>query len=387
MDQNNQTRAGARKSDGYYRLLFEKSPIFLWEQDWSQVKQRLDKLSTSGIDDLPNYLQQHPKELHSCLKLVELTKANEATLVLLDAGDSPKTPTSLLDFIAPESVGELGTLLTTLVTCKDRCIHEVCIQTLSGKKIPGLLHFVVTPGHEESLDRILVALIDITKLKETELALRHSEQQVIHVSTLEQERLGREIHDGLGQRLTALTMMSQSIKRRLTDADTDVVKMMEKLADHLIKAQKEARALARGLAPFEISANGLGEALRALTESTQSTSGIPCTLKSTHSELVHDNRIAEHLYRIAQEALNNAIKHADAKRISITLHADRQLITLSIHDDGKGIQKKNTTPNNLGIDIMHYRAKLIDAQLTIKPATGGGTLLTCQLPWSKRHDE
>lgn len=207
------------------------------------------------------------------------------------------------------------------------------------------------------------------------------ERQIIEASTLEQERIGREIHDGIGQQLTALSLLAASIERRLAAAGRiDDARKLEQLAGYIQDALAQARGLARGLSPVELDPEGLAEALVELANGVRTTSHIDCRFAGAPSIKVQDAVAAQHLYRIAQEAAHNALRHGKPRSILIALDSDDRGLTLTVTDDGVGVPKAPERSDGLGMHIMRYRAGIIGGQITVEPGPEGGTRVRCLVP-------
>jgi signal transduction histidine kinase len=207
------------------------------------------------------------------------------------------------------------------------------------------------------------------------------EREIIDASTIEQERIGRDIHDGIGQQLTALAMLAGSIEHRLSGAGhSDEAKEVKKLVQHLQDTLAQTRALARGLSPVEIVPEGLADALSELAESVRSSSGVECRYVGAKSVKVPDNIVTAHLYRIAQEAVHNALRHGRPSKVEARLVSDDHGLVLSVQDDGTGIEQVDVPEGRLGLHIMRYRAGIIGGQLNVGPAANGGTLVQCVIP-------
>ena len=197
---------------------------------------------------------------------------------------------------------------------------------------------------------------------------------------LERERIGREIHDGLGQRLTALTMLVTSIEKKTAARNAPEAVKLRELLSHLNETATEAQTLARGLAPVPEFQGGLATALKSLTQSINESAKIQCELKLSRPASVKDRALALQLYRITQEAVNNAVKHAKARNIAVELTTRRGLIQLKVSDDGKGIVPSKLAHGGAGMHIMRYRADIIGATLNVQSEKGKGTTVTCTLP-------
>lgn len=247
---------------------------------------------------------------------------------------------------------------------------EEKIIRLDGQSVD--VEVVAAPFPFHGMDAVHVILRDITNRKALE-------QQVIEVSTSEQERIGREIHDGIGQQLTALAMLANSLARRLTQKrHAPEAEAASDLATHIQEVLQDARTLSRGLSPIQIAPDELPDALALLVERTRSVYGITCLFENSGAVETLEENVAIHLYRIAQEAIHNAIKHATASQIVVTLRNSDHKTVLSIRDDGIGMDPaKGTDHQGLGTHIMRYRTRVIGASLGIAPAPGGGTLVEC----------
>ncbi len=145
------------------------------------------------------------------------------------------------------------------------------------------------------------------------------------------------------------------------------------------RVHAQIRALAHGLIPVQVDAEGLRAALEDLTARTHEQSGLTCTFKCPEVVLVRDNATATHLFRIAQEAVSNALRHSHAQHIDLALEAGPNRLDLTIRDDGQGLFAGHEKTQGLGIRIMRFRAGLIGATVNVEPAPGGGALVTCSL--------
>ncbi len=253
---------------------------------------------------------------------------------------------------------------------RQRC--EVRMAKADGSVFDAEVEAVTVEGSEGRADQIRTIIRNISERKALE-------QRLIDVSTIEQERIGQSIHDGLAQQLTVLTKLATSLKRELTDAHSSEAEAAAKLAQHLQKALDVAKALSSGLAPVGIDSAGLGIALKGVVESVEASSRIACHADVLQPVSTMDRCAATHLYRIAQEAMNNAVKHAQPQNIFVELHTVGKDTILSIRDDGKGIKSGAKQEGMLGMHIMRYRADIVGARLRIISKAGNGTLVQCTL--------
>jgi PAS domain S-box-containing protein len=195
---------------------------------------------------------------------------------------------------------------------------------------------------------------------------RRLEHEIIHVSEREQMRFGQELHDGLGQHLTATAIQAELLAQDLQALGAgDASASAERIEAMLSDAVSQTRLLARGLYPVELEDNGLMAALRQLAAGTQSLALRQCALFCPTPVDVREHTVAIHLYRIAQEAVNNALKHAHCSRIDISLRDDGHEVLLSIVDDGSGLQVSPDRQPGMGLRIMRHRAHLIGARIEV----------------------
>ncbi len=207
------------------------------------------------------------------------------------------------------------------------------------------------------------------------------EREIIEVSTAEQERIGHEIHDSIGQELTGLAMLAGGLERRLAAAGhTEEAASAAQLQGHLQATLKEVRAFAHGLAPVDIDPEGLVDALVDLVEWVKHTSGVECRYRGSRKVPVEDSVTALHLYRLAQEALQNAIKHGAPTRVDLSLERGPESLVLTVRDNGKGIDIPEKRRRGLGLHIMRYRAGIMGGKCVIRRAEAGGTLVCCTVP-------
>ena len=195
----------------------------------------------------------------------------------------------------------------------------------------------------------------------------------------EQGRIGQDLHDGLGQHLTGIAFMSKLLEKNLAVQSHAEAANAARIVQQVNEAISKTRELSRGLLPVSSEAMGLISALERAVEEVQNRFGLACRLICPEPVLLDDSRTATHLYRIAQEAMNNAVKHAKATRIDITLAKSAGGLLLSIKDNGVGFSIDNPSGGGIGLRIMRHRAKMVGGALSIERVPEGGTLITCRL--------
>lgn len=203
------------------------------------------------------------------------------------------------------------------------------------------------------------------------------EQQFIEVSHKEQQRIGREIHDGICQQLTGISLMCESLigrKEHILDRDINTLQQMKK---HIKRITKQSRHLAHGLYLHELEQYGLQRALQELTVQVKELFSIDCEWKCNQEIMIINYDHAVHLYRIIQEALNNAVKYSQSKMIELSVISIESQLTLCVKDFGIGFETGAINNHGMGINVMKFRAKIINATLDIQSQIGKGTTILC----------
>lgn len=219
---------------------------------------------------------------------------------------------------------------------------------------------------------------DITRRKELE-------RDVVEIVSMEQRRIGQDLHDSVAQELTALTLLADDLAEILRTDPAGGVSLVERMAGGLGRSQQQLRAVLRGLLPVAVDAGGLMAALADLADRTGREGPAACVFDCPEPIAVADNVVATQVYLIAQEAVRNAVRHGRPRSVRITLESNHHL-TLRVRDDGAGMPARPTDIQGLGLRIMRNRAAIIGAVLTIGSAEPTGTLVTCALA-RKWHEQ
>jgi two-component system, NarL family, sensor histidine kinase NreB len=219
---------------------------------------------------------------------------------------------------------------------------------------------------------------DITSRKRGEAERARLEKQLLEVTEREQRRIGRDLHDGLGQHLTALEMMNHALMEKLKLQAPTMLPEMQELSKHIRQTITHTRQLSHGLSPIALEDDGLMLALGELAQMTQASGRVDCALECPVNVRISDTGLATQLYRIAQEAVANATRHSGAKSITISLLRSGARLELAVADDGRGMPDEKTS-GGLGLSTMGHRARLINANLELAPNRGGGVRVSCTL--------
>jgi len=216
-------------------------------------------------------------------------------------------------------------------------------------------------------------------------AYNYIERKFVEISEREQRRIGQDLHDSIGQILTGIAFISKVLEKKLAAkliVEADQAAIITKLVNEAISS---TRSLVRTLNPLRLEEDGLILALQDLAENIKKTFGISCHIKCNNPVFIYDNFMATHLYRIAQEAINNAIRHGRAKNIYLEIDASDQRLIMTVKDDGIGFLPVLEKKKGMGLNIMKCRAKMIGASLSIRKDADGGILIKCIVPQNLKN--
>jgi signal transduction histidine kinase len=209
--------------------------------------------------------------------------------------------------------------------------------------------------------------------------LKRLQQQIADEADREQERLGQELHDGVGQLLSGLGMMVSSLHDNLTEEGSPHVALTARIEKAVDQVKQSLRSISKGFLALGEDRGGLVLALCELARQTEDTFRLSCSCETDAETVSLNPYTASHLYRIAQEGLHNAVKHSQAKRVVLRLQTAGAL-KLSIEDDGIGMRLEQLSQEGLGLRIIQYRAGLIGASCAVDSEPGKGTRIVITLP-------
>jgi PAS domain S-box-containing protein len=304
-----------------------------------------------------------------------LIHANEATLQMLGykrkdlVGKPPPWETNFMEaaekarsqkrFKAMLAGNNISSREVTLIG-KDRKRHVVALSS------------VITRTPEGAVDRIIVTGSDLTERNRLQ-------KEILKISEQEQARIGHNLHDGVGQTMTGVSSLIEALESELKGEQRSSASRIHELMQEAIQ---EVRRMSHSMSPASVKNRGLGGALHLLAETIRTNHRTTCTCEVNPDIKIEDSEKETHIYRIAQEAANNALRHGHPTSIKLSLqrHGEREAV-LKIEDNGKGLGKRTPENTGIGLRVMDYRANLIDGSLTIKSRPRGGVSVICRFPY------
>jgi signal transduction histidine kinase len=212
--------------------------------------------------------------------------------------------------------------------------------------------------------------------------MRQLEREIVAASEREQQRIGADLHDGLCQFLAGITCVAGSMRDDLSERFQPEAETASEIHELLKEAIVQARDIARGIAPVHMDETGLVSALDDLASNASRLHDVDCTFEPEGEIWIAHREISTHLYRIAQEATSNAVRHGHASVVAIRLAIEPGQVILTIQDNGVGIRATDAASGGMGLRSMRYRAGILNGSIEFSPAPKGGTRVCCRAPLS-----
>jgi len=213
---------------------------------------------------------------------------------------------------------------------------------------------------------------------------RQLENEILKISEEERRRIGRDLHDGLGQMLTGIGLISQNLARKLKANGLPGAEEVEEIYEMIREADEEAKALARGLVNIELEADSFSEAVKHLCSRSKRLFKIECEMNLEMDEMIEiKNEMSKlHLYRIIQEAVNNAVRHGKATKVEVSIYRKEDYLRLIVTDNGVGFSESmnREKAKGMGMKTMNYRAHMLGGNLNVRESEDGKTMIVCTIP-------
>ena len=268
--------------------------------------------------------------------------------------------------------------LARLVPAVERELRDAEVRRARAKSEEALRR-----AHEELELRVEKRTADLQaanqKLENVIEERKRLENELLEIAENERRRIGFDLHDDLGQKMTGMAMMMKGLERRLAAEGSQCVEEAEKLHTLMQEVIQHTHNLARQFSSFDVKGDDLATVLEGLATSVEKLFGTSCNFvsKGPLPSLPHNTTVQ--LYKIAQEAVSNAIKHGKASEVVIALSAEENRLAMTVKNDGTPFTAPNGNSTRMGLRIMRYRANTIGAELEIKALGKSGTLATCSL--------
>jgi signal transduction histidine kinase len=248
----------------------------------------------------------------------------------------------------------------------------------------GVLVFFARDVHEASGPELMQTFAAVAFQLAQYIQRKHSEEEriqlqseILQVSEAEQQRIGQDLHDDLCQHLAGIHLVTGVLARDLEAKSRPEAEDANRISNQIRDAIERARMLARGLSPVAVESGGLAAALQELAQNTSKLFSVTCDFRCAVPLAIGNPSAATHLFRIAQEAITNAVKHGHAKQIAMNVARDGEKYRLAIKDDGCGFSQANGRVEGMGLRTMRYRATIIGATLEVRSTPGRGTEVIC----------
>jgi len=325
----------------------------------------------------------------SMARLAAVVEASGDAIVTLSTDDTILSwnpgAEKMYGYLASEAVGQtISFLIPSDRTEEFRAIREKMrrgesvqqVQTVrlrkGGQAVSVLLSIDALKDADGAFTSYATTSHDITES-------RRLEQDLLHAVEIEQKRIGQDLHDSLGQQLLAVSFLCNVLRKKLTTRAAPEAAEAAHIEDLLNETKMNLRKLTHNLHAADLEQRGLGGSLKDLVDHVQENSSISCRFEGEEGLTLFDRILSENLYRLAQEALNNAVKHSFAKEIIVSLRKEGDLLTLTIRDSGIGLPERLSEAAGLGLRTMRFRANVIGGSLDVGRHPEGGTVIRCSV--------
>jgi len=376
------------KSEERYRNLFEKSVVPILEEDFSEVKQYFDKLRRRGVKDFRKYFTRYPERAAHCVSMVKIRDVNSTGVQYFGVEQKSDLLTDLDIFFTNASYGIFVEEIIALAEGRAEFDCDFPLKMPGGHERFVHLKLHVVPDEADTLSQVLVSWIDITDrvnyeegLKKSGETLRRLNMHIEEARERERTQIAMNLHDDLGQKLTALQMNLSWLRKRIGVQSILVSDKLDEVEQIVKSSIGTVQQISSDLRPAILYELGLKEAVEWHMKQNLIPAGINGSFRLEPEDFEIDRKCSIVLFRIIQEALTNVIRHSGADRTDIRISRFLSYAELVIRDNGIGIDRGAVNdPKSFGLASIRERVKNTSGQFRITGEKGKGTLLVVRIP-------
>lgn len=379
-----------RKSQERFQMLFDECPISLWVEDYTEPKKRLADLRQSGVSDFKAYFEKHPEFVTDCLSHLKVVDVNRATLDLNGHNSKKALMAKWGKFFDQIPIDHFEKQLIALTEGKSSFQSETEWVNLDGEKKHSIIKLSFFPDPEKSEGHVLLSNVDVTDYKRAESALVNAEQRLrvlsrrlLQVQEEERRHIARELHDEIGQTLTAIKINLQALQQN--DEPETFPQQLGNSINYLDDMLHRVRNLSLDLHPPMLDDLGLKAALRWLVDHEFGQSNIDVSFSSDSFDYRPGGQVETGCFRVAQEALTNVIRHARARSVAVQLTPESGVLHLIVGDDGVGFDvedkfQRAEKGKSFGLTGMKERVDMLGGRIEFRSTPGIGTEVHAWFP-------
>lgn len=379
------------RSEERYRNLFEKSVVPIMEEDFSEVKQYIDKLRQQGVKDFRKFFKKYPERVAECVSMVKIRDVNSTSVSFFGVKQKSDLITDLDLFFTEKSYDIFIEEIIALAGGKTEFESDIPVKMPGGEERFVHLRLHVVPDDADTLSQVLVSWIDITDrvnyeegLKKSGETLRRLNMHIEEAREKERTEIAMNLHDDLGQKLTALKMNLSWLRKRIGVQSALVSDKLDEVEQIIKSSIGTVQKISSELRPAILYELGLKDAVMWQMKQNLEPAGIKGTFRMEPEDLVIDKKCSIVLFRIIQEALTNIIRHSGAERADIRISRFLSYAELVIRDNGNGIEPEAVyDPKSFGLTTIRERVRNSSGQFRITGEKGKGTILMVRIPLNK----
>lgn len=371
--------AELRESERRHRHIFHSVGVSIWEEDFSRVLGAIDDLKAQGIQDVRGYLETHREFVGNVLAMIRIVDVNEFTVRLFGAASKEQILGSLPMVFAPETYEVFIEELVAIAERRPSFESETVLRTLQGDEL-AVLFTITFPPPPSRLESVLVNITDITERKRAEKALDDLAGRLIHAQEAERSRIGRELHDHIGQLLGVLAIQIDQLRASPEITPTTAGALAE-LRRGASEVTQDVHQLSHRLHSSTLDYLGLVPALQKLVDDFAARVGIATEFVPVSLSSPFPSDVALCLFRVTEESLTNIAKHSQARSVRVRMTAAADGLSLTIDDDGVGLDVKRLSSRaGLGFVSMQERLRLLRGTIRVDSAPSRGTSIKAWVP-------